>query len=274
MSTKAIIGAAAGGVLALLLLVAALFGWSTVPAGHIGVVTSYGQVMAVIEPGATLKFPWRATTVISLQTQEDREVASVPTKEGLTVELEASLLYSVEGPQAARELYEEVGAGYREVVVMPQFKSALRGITVKYDAKDLYTAHRAEIEAAMMESVTGLLKKYGIRCHQVLLRSITLPATVRAAVERKLAAEQDAAGMEFVILKETKDAERKRVEAKGIADAQQIIHQTLTAEYLRYLWIQSLKDAANHGATTVYIPTGGDGLPTFTDVTPRKNKEK
>lgn len=274
MSNKAIAGCVAGGVLALVLLVGVIFGWSTVPAGHIGVVTSYGQVVAVIEPGATLKFPWRATTVISLQTQEDREVASVPTKEGLTVELEASLLYSVEGPQAARELYEGVGAGYREVVVMPQFKSALRGITVKYDAKDLYTAHRAEIEAAMMESVTGLLKKYGIHCHQVLLRSITLPPTVRAAVERKLAAEQDAAGMEFVILKETKDAERKRVEAKGIADAQDIIHKTLTAEYLRYLWIKSLDNAASHSGTIIYVPTGQDGLPTFADISPRRQKEK
>lgn len=252
-----------GGVLLLLTIILLAMSVTTVPAGHVGIVTSFGQVVGEpIEPGLSLRFPWRGTTTVSLQTQESREEADVPTKEGLTVHLEASLIYSVEKKRAL-DLYVSVGPNFKDVVVLPQFRSALRGITVRYDAKDLYTAHRAEIEDALEKSVGTLLAERGIRCEKVLLRNIAMPPVVKSAIEKKLASEQEAAAMEFVILRETKEAERKRVEAKGLADSQDIIHKTLTPEYLRYLWIKSLQEAKSHGATTIYIPTDGTGLPVF-----------
>lgn len=237
--------------------------WILIPAGHVGVVTTFGAVEPwVLSEGFNWKAPWRAITKISIQTLEAKEEADVPTKEGLSVHLEVSLLYSLKKESAA-EVFQSIGPKFVDVIVTPQFRSALRGATVNYEAKDLYTSHRAEIEEGLHKTINKLLESRGIRCEVVLLRTIKLPDTVKHAIERKLATEQEAQQMEFTILKEKKEAERKTVEAKGIADAQRIIQGTLSDAYLRYLWIESLKVAASKNATTIYIPTGSDGMPFF-----------
>src|SRR5204863_1219971 len=119
------------------------------------------------------------------------------------------------------------------------------------------------------KAVRVLLGERGIVCEKVLLRNIALPSMVKIAIEKKLAAEQEALQMQFVIQKEEKEADRKRVEAKGIADSQQIIQGTLTDPYLRYLWIESLKTASSHNGTIIYVPTGHDGIPFFKEVSPK-----
>jgi regulator of protease activity HflC (stomatin/prohibitin superfamily) len=257
------------GVLGIFLVLTLLFCWATVPAGNVGIVTTFGAVSDdVLEPGLHFVPFWKKVHRMSVQTQEDKETADVPTKEGLSVVLECSLIYALK-PSEAVKVYKGIGENYKEIVVIPQFRSALRGATVKYEAKDLYTAHRAEIEGDLEKNVRLLLQEHGIVCEKILLRSISLPAMVKTAIEKKLASEQEALQMQFVIQKEEKEADRKRVEAKGIADSQAIIQNTLSDAYLRYLWVESLKVAANHNGTIIYVPTGNDGMPFFKEVSPK-----
>jgi prohibitin 1 len=269
MSHKSLGMVVAVGLLVFASLILLLYCWGSVPAGHVGVANTFGDVSEnVLEPGLHFVPFWTNVCRMSIQTQEDKETAEVPTKEGLSVSLDCSLIFSLK-PEKAVDVYKGIGENYKAVVVIPQFRSAMRGATVQYEAKDLYTAHRAEIEDSLEKSVRVLLEERGISCEKVLLRSITLPATVKTAIEKKLAAEQEALQMEFVIQKEEKEADRKRVEAKGIADSQNIIQGTLTDAYLRYLWVESLKVAANHNGTIIYVPTGNDGMPFFREVSPK-----
>jgi prohibitin 1 len=271
--TKFVIGIVVAGVVAFFALLTVFASFTVVPAGHVKVTTSFGSVIGQpLEPGLHIIAPWQSTHKINVQTQETMEAADVPTKEGATVHLEASILYSVKKDKA-NDLYTSVGINYKEVVIMPQFRSAMRGVTVKYKAEDLYTAHRAEIESDMEKMCRGMLEERGIHCEKVLLRAMILPPIVKNAIERKLAAQQDAAAMEFVILKENQEAERKRSEAKGIADSQHIIQGTLTNAYLRYLWIKGLQEAARHSQAVIYVPTGHDGIPFFKEASiPEKKK--
>lgn len=237
-----------------------------ISSGHVGVVSTFGKIHdGVLTEGFNIVAPWNSVEEVSVQTQEDKEIASVPTQEGLDVSLEVSVLYSVEADKAP-SILRSVGSKYKEVIVVPQFRSALRGATVKYNAKDLYTAHRSEIEEDLFKVVSKMFAERGIKCERVLLRAVTLPPVVTAAIQKKLAMEQESQQMEFVNLKETKEAERKRIEAKGIADAQTIIQATLRPEYLQYLWIKGLETAEKNGATLIYIPTGNDGMPLFKNV--------
>ncbi len=259
-----------GGIVLFLLLVLLLFSWTTVKAGDVAVLTAFGEVQGEpLEPGFHWLGFWKQTHPLTLQTQEIKEEMSVPTREGLMVELEVSLLYSLKKEKVAG-IYKTVGVNYKDVIVLPQFRSALRGVTAKYKAEDLYTSHRTEMEDELEKAVRSLLDDRGVACERVLLRRVQLPSVLTAAIQRKLASEQEAAAMEFTILKETKEAERKRVEAKGIADAQHTIQGTLTDAYLRYLWIESLKENSKHGNATIYIPTGNDGMPFFKEASAGK----
>jgi len=258
-------GAAGAAILlaGVLLLMSATFVWT----GHLGVVSSFGKVEAnTLDEGLHFVAPWKSVHKVSLQTKEDKESATVPTKEGLSVGLEASLLYSV-SPERAVEIYRTVGPDYEAVLVQSQFRSALRDATTKYEAKDLYTAAREQVEHSITEAVKGALAERGLVCEKVLLRDVQMPQVVKDRIEAKLAADQDAQRMTFVLQKEKQEAERKRVEAQGIADAQAIIKKDLDHHYLVYLWIEALKECAVHKNTTIYVPTGPDGMPLFKQVT-------
>lgn len=250
----------------------ALRPFKIISSGNVGVVSTFGSIHdSVLHEGFNLVAPWNSVTEISVRTQEDKEVAFVPTQEGLDVTLEVSVLYSLD-PTHAPDILRTVGENYKDVIVIPQFRSAMRGATVKYNAKDLYTAHRSEIEDDLFKVVSKMFAERGIKCERVLLRDVKLPDTVRNAIQKKLATEQESQQMEFINLKETKEAERKRIEAKGIADSQAIIKQTLTHEYLLYLWIKALENAGNHNATIIYVPTGTDGMPMMKTVEPAAKK--
>jgi regulator of protease activity HflC (stomatin/prohibitin superfamily) len=133
---------------------------------------------------------------------------------------------------------------------------------VFYEAKALYTSGRDEVTAKIQSDLEKMLLERGIILEKVLLRAVVLPATVSLAVEQKLKAEQESEQMKFVLTKESQEAERKVIEAKGIAEAQSIINKTLTPAYLQHEAIQAqMKAAANQNHTTVYIPSGDNGIP-------------
>lgn len=199
---------------------------------------------------------------MSARTQQETEFMNVPSKEGLNITLDISVLYRLE-PTKAVEIYKTIGPAYQEIVLVPQFRSVARGTTVNYEAKALYTSEREVLSLAIYQALEKMGAEKGIFIERILLRSIQLPQTVGGAIEQKLKAEQDAERMKFVLQKETQEAERKRVEAGGIRDAQAIINQSLTSQYLHYLWINTLNENPN----VIYVATEAN-MPLFRAINP------
>jgi prohibitin 1 len=247
-----------------LLILGLLLGGSMftiVPAGHVGVQVLFGKVYQEILPeGLHLINPFMTIKNMSIRTQEVFEHAESPSKEGLNVVLEASLLYHV-NPEAAAHLYQQVGPQYDQVVLMPPFRSAIRGVTVQHEAKDLYTSGRELIASQIANDLTKSMADRGLILEQVLLRRIQLPQMVEGAINEKLAAEQQAQRMQFVLAKETQEAERKRIEAKGIQDFQNIVSQGISEPLLRWKGIEATKVLAESQNAKVIIIGGKDGLP-------------
>jgi regulator of protease activity HflC (stomatin/prohibitin superfamily) len=233
-----------------------------VPAGNVGVVDIFGRVdMQQRQAGINLVNPFAKLVLFDIQTQEKKETMTVPSKEGLTMAVDISILYRLT-PDKASVIYKTVGADYDDVVITPQFRSAVREATVFYEAKGLYTSSRDEITNKIFADLEKMLSERGVVLEKVLLRAVQLPSTVSAAIEQKLKAEQESEQMKFVLTKESQEAERKVIEAKGIAEAQGIINKTLTPAYLQHEAIKAqmmMAGSPNH--TTVYIPSGDNGIP-------------
>ena len=253
--------AAASIVLAILLVLSRSV--RVVPAGHVGIIDVFGKVSPQTLPsGIALVNPLARVIPISIQTQEDKETMSVPSKEGLNVSLEISILYRLK-PEKAAEIYRTVGRDYLEVVLIPQSRSVARDVTVANEAKALYTSEREVIAQKFHDYLQQHVQERGIVIESILLRTINLPPMVSQAIEQKLKAEQDAERMKFVLQKEQQEAERKRVEAAGIRDAQAIINQSLTSQYLNYLWINTL----NQNPNVIYVATEAN-MPLFRVINP------
>jgi regulator of protease activity HflC (stomatin/prohibitin superfamily) len=254
-----IIGTVCCGIAVLMLMFSVI---RIVPAGHVGVVDVFGKVRPeALKPGINFVNPFAKIVKMSVKTQEIKKVMTVPSKEGLAIDLDVSVLYRLQ-PKKASEVYKTVGFYYQEVILIPPFRSVGRGVTVNHEAKALYTSGREEIADRLHAELQKIVEPRGLVIESVLLRKIQLPATVGNAIEQKLKAEQEAEQMKFVLEKETKEAERRIIEAGGIAKAQEIINKTLTANYLQHEAIQAQQKMAhspNH--STVYIPVGTNGIP-------------
>lgn len=234
-----------------------------VPAGYVGIVDIFGRVSAKpLYSGINLVNPLARVFNMSVRTQEDMEIMPVPSKEGLTINLDVSILYKLD-PNKAVDIYKTVGPRYKDVVLTPQFRAAARGVTVAHEAKALYTSEREMLAQAIFDSLKNLVGGRGIILERALLRGMTLPTTVTLAIEQKLKAEQEAERMKFILQREQQEAERKRMEAAGIRDAQTIINQSLTSQYLHYLWINTL----NQNPNVIYVATEAN-MPMFRAIDP------
>jgi regulator of protease activity HflC (stomatin/prohibitin superfamily) len=252
-----------------LLIIALLLGFilisksiTIIPAGHVGLKDFFGNVSDKTLPaGMHLVNPLLKIHKLTIRTQELTEEATVPSKEGLNVHLDISLLFSLD-PQRAAQVYKTIGPDYIRVVVVPQLRSIIRGVTASYEAKALYTSEREAIANEMFSHLKPLLLERGVIVEKVLLRSATLPAILATAIEKKLEAEQQSEQMKFVLNKETQEADRKRIEAQGIADFQKIVTTGLTDEFLRWKGIEATsKLAEGQNSKVVVIGSGKDGLP-------------
>jgi prohibitin 1 len=232
----------------------------TVPPGHVGVLVLYGKVYGTISEGLHLINPLATMELMTVRTKEAFEHAEAPSREGLSVVLEVSCLYHLL-PEKADQVYRQIGTNYDDVVVKPQFRAAIRGITVKHEAKDLYTSSRELITSEIYQDLAGDLLKRGIVVESILLRAIQLPKSIVEAINSKLAADQEAQRMEFVLVKEKQEAERKRIEAQGIQDFQRIISQGLSDQLLRWKGIEATGALANSPNSKIVIVGGKDGLP-------------
>ncbi|HXD73222.1 MAG TPA: prohibitin family protein [Vicinamibacterales bacterium] len=234
----------------------------TVPAGNVGVKDFFGSVSdSTLQPGINLVVPLTRVVDMSVQTQEIKEVAEVPSQEGLTVTLETSLLFQLD-PAKAVSIYRTVGSDYAGTVVEPQFRSAVREVTASYEAKALYSATREKIAQEILDLFKRLAADRGIIVQQVLLRRIGLPSVLSNAIQEKLRREQEAEQMKFVLQKEQQEAERKRIEAQGVADFQRIVATGISQQLLEWKGIEATeKLAASPNAKIVVVGNTKSGLP-------------
>jgi prohibitin 1 len=251
------------GLLAVLGLLVGLSSFLVViPAGHIGVVDLFGRVAPeTLKSGIRVVNPLARVVPMTVQTQELKETMDAPSKEGLMIRLEVSVLYHLD-PDRASEIYRSVGENYVNVLLVPQFRSVSRSVTASYDARSLYSSQREQLADVITTTLRGRVGPRGIDVEATPLRRLELPQRLSASIEDKLRAEQDSQRMEFVILREKQEADRKRIEAQGIADFQRVVSEGVSDTLLRWKGIEAtMKLAESANAKVVVIGAGKEGLP-------------
>lgn len=236
--------------------------WTVIPAGHVGVVDFFGTVSDnTLYPGVNFVNPMANVIKFDARTQEVKEEMTVPSKEGLTVQLEISLLFSLSF-ENANKIYKTVGEDYVEKILKPQFRSVVRGVTAKYEARSLYTADREKLAKEIETELSSLVGPRGITLEAAPMRQIKLPAGLTASIEEKLKSEQESQRMQFILQRETQEAERKRIEAQGIADFQNIVAKGISDQLLKWKGIEATEKLANSSnSKVIVIGSGKDGLP-------------
>lgn len=235
---------------------------TVVPAGTVGVVDFFGTVSDnTLKAGINFVNPLARVVKFSVKTLEIKEVMDVPSKEGLTVQLELSVLYHL-NPDKAAEVYKTVGEDYASVLLEPQFRSVSRGVTAGYEAKALYTSEREMLAQIIMKDLEKITEPRGITIETTPLRRVGLPSGLAAAIEEKLRMEQESQRMQFVLQKERQEADRKRIEAQGISDFQNIVAKGISAQLLQWKGIEATeKLASSQNAKVVIVGGGKTGLP-------------
>ena len=233
-----------------------------VPTGHVGVLTMFGRVTGeTLGEGIHLINPLKSSYEMSVQTQTIKESASVPSSEGLMMSLDTSLIFHL-NPDRAAEVFQKIGSDYQNKVVEPTLRAAIRESTASHSANALYTGEREIVAKQIFDQLSAQLSQRGMTVENVLLRDIQLPATLKASIEAKQQAEQEALAMNFRLQKETQEAQRKRIEAQGIRDFQQIVAQGISPQLLEWKGIEATENLAKSvNAKVVVIGSGKNGLP-------------
>ena len=234
----------------------------SIPTGHVGVLTLFGKVTGeILGEGMHLINPLKSVQRLSIQTQSVKESASVPSNEGLILALDTSLLFHLDRSKAA-EVYQKVGANYAEKIVEPTLRAAIRSTTSAHTANALYTNARELVQQQIQDELTAQLAPRGVIIENVLLRDVQLPAMLKSSIEAKQQAEQDALRMNFILQKEKQEAERKRIEAQGIADFQKIVAQGISPQLLEWKGIEATeKLASSANSKVVVVGNPKNGLP-------------
>ena len=236
----------------------------TIREGEVGVKRKFGKFSE--EPymqGVTVYNPFTSKIIkISTQTENLEVGLNIPSKEGLTILSEVSILYNIDA-QMAPELLRNIGPDYERNIILPVFRSAVADVTARFYAKDMHTGERGTIEKAIRDQMMSIIDGKGIIVEAVLLKSIQLPRSLANAIESKLEAEQQAQQMEFVLQQARQQAEQKRIEAQGVRDAQLIIAEGLDAKILQFKSIEAFMELAKSPNAKIII-TDGD-LPMIMD---------
>ena len=239
--------------------------------GQIGVKTLFGKVEDdILESGLHFVNPLVKVTEMDVKTEnytmsgihdegkkDGDDAIRVLTADGLEVTIDLTVLFRLIPTEAPR-LVRETGVDYTDKIVRPITRTKIRDNSVYYDAVSLYSTKRDEFQSRIYKSIEEDFKKRGLILEQLLVRNITLPLSVKATIESKINAEQDAQKMQFVLQKEKQEAERKRVEAQGIADYQRIISSGLTDKQLQYESIKAHLELAKSPNSKVIIMGKGN----------------
>ncbi|MCK4577953.1 MAG: prohibitin family protein [Candidatus Marinimicrobia bacterium] len=252
------------GIAFIALLMAAFQLITIIDAGTVGVIKVFGKVDSrVLREGVNVRNPFADIIKMNIKTQERREEMRAPSKENLTVGLEISVIYHLE-PSVAPEIVRTVGLEEDLIrkVLLPNFRSVVRDVTAKFEAKAVYASKRDEVAAAISAKLAEAVSERGIAIESTPLRDVILPQDLAAAIEEKLRAEQESQRMEFVLVKEQKEAARKRIEAEGIRDFNKTVAEGISDNFLRWKGIEATNAlAGSNNAKVVVIGSGKDGLP-------------
>ena len=242
-----------------------------IDAGSVGIKKLYGQVQSdVLYSGLHLINPLMDVTQVDTRTQNytmsgvknegDKvgdDAIRVLSADGLEVTIDLTVLYRIV-PVDAPKLLRETGLDYKDKIVRPIARTKIRDNAVYYDAVSLYSTRRDEFQARIYKAIEDDFKQRGLMLENLLVRNITLPTSVKNAIEEKINAEQEAQKMQFVLQKERQEADRKRVEAQGIADYQKIISESLTDKQLQYEQIKTMKELAQSTNSKIIIMGKGN----------------
>ena len=245
-----------------------------IDAGKVGVKSLYGSVQPdVLDSGLHLINPLLDVTDFDIQTQnytmsavhgegaqEGDDAIRVLSNDGLEVVIDLTVLYRIT-PADAPMIFKQIGVNYNDKIVRPVTRTRIRDNAVYYDAVALYSTKRNEFQQRIFKTIEADFKTRGLVLEQLLIRNINLPPSVKASIESKINAEQDAQKMTFVLQKEKQEAERKRVEAQGIADYQKIISLGLTDKQLQYEQIKAQKEIAVSPNTKIIFMGKGGSAP-------------
>lgn len=250
--------------LVFVLCIASIIGLSscvTVRQGEVGVKRQFGKYNdRPFDSGVRVFNPLTATIVkVSTQTENLEVELTIPSKEGLNIGAGVSILYNVK-PSKAPQILREIGRDYERNVILPVFRSAVADVSSRFYAKDMHTGERATIELAIRDQMMKLMGDNGIIIEAVLMKSIRLPNSLARAIEQKLESEQNALRMEFVLQEERQEAERKRIQAEGVRDAQSIISQGLDDNILRFEAIKAFVELSQSPNAKIII-TDGNSTP-------------
>jgi regulator of protease activity HflC (stomatin/prohibitin superfamily) len=254
-----------------------------IDAGQIGVKSLFGKIdNDILNSGLNLVNPLVEVKTVDIKTlnytmsgvhdegdKEGDDAIRVLTADGLEVIIDLTVLYRVTSDQAPR-LIRETGLDYRDKIVRPLTRTKIRDNAVYFTAIDLYSTKRDLFQGRIFKSIDEDFKKRGLILEQLLVRNITLPQNVKTSIEEKIKAEQEAQKMEFVLQKEKQEAERKRVEAQGIADYQKIISAGLGDKQLQYEQIQVMKALVTSPNSKVIV-LGKGNTPVILDTKDGKN---
>lgn len=250
------------GLAAVLILVVVFSGVTSVPSGHVGVLTLFGRVTGETLPeGIHLINPLKSNNVMSVRTQEIKESASVPSAEGLVMALDTSLIFHL-NPEKAAEVYQKIGPNYPAVVIEPNLRAAIREATASHSANALYSGEREKVAREIYNTLKSQLDPRGIGIESILLRDIQLPQALKQSIEAKQQAEQESLAMSFRLQKERQEADRKRIEAEGIRDFQHTVAQGISPELLTWKGIEATEKLADSkNSKVIVIGSSKNGLP-------------
>ncbi len=230
---------------------------TTIREGEVGVKRTFGKYSNTPYTEGLKVFNPFASAIVKVSTQtENLEVElNIPSKEGLNILAEVSILYNIERSKVPYIL-RTIGTDYEENILLPVFRSAVADVTSRFYAKDMHTGERIIIEKAIRDQMMIHLEGKGIEVESVLLKSIQMPRSLARAIELKLEAEQEAQRMEFVLQQAKREAEQKRIEAEGIRDAQKIISEGLNPNILQFKSIEAFKELSKSPNTKIIISDG------------------
>jgi prohibitin 1 len=242
-----------------------IFLWASVayvPPGSVGILTYFGRVTGEVLPeGTHIVSPFKVNHVLTVRTQTQEEHTSTPSSEGLNLEIDTSLIYHLNRDKAA-DVFQSIGTTYGTTIIDPNLRSTIRDTTAGHSANTLYSSSRKQVEDEIMQGLKKALEPRGIVIENVLLRDIQLPHTLRSSIESKQQAEQESLAMSFRLQKEKQEADRKRIEAQGIHDFQQIVAQGISAQLLQWKGIEATENLAKSpNAKIIVIGNPKNGLP-------------
>lgn len=232
-----------------------------VPSGHVGVITVFGKVQDdILHEGMSVIAPWADCHNMSIRQQVYTKAMNASSQGGVTFDLVVNIVYRLD-PEYAAEIYRDKGPNYFGPMVEPFINDTFKNLLVNYEAEAMYTSARPEVKMIIQEAFTEFLGPQGVIVIGTPIENMDLPRELLDAIVARDEAEQEALRMVYVLQQEEREAERRVIEAQGLAEAQEIINSTLTPEYLQFFALQTYQGLIGSNNTTFVLAIGENGMP-------------